>query len=319
MWQLATPLALVLLPLPLLLSPVLSALQAESGALRVPPTIAAKLKAGQKLPESKLLRTFLRWFVWIGLVVAIADPRTALTARALPASGREIVLVLDFSGSMMDRDLMLGGKPARREDVMKQVAEKFIKGRAGDRVGLVVFSSDAYVAAPLTFDLAAVAHALDNVTVKMMGESKTAIGDGLGLALKRLRHSSAPERLIVLLSDGGNNAGSAEPIPVARFAKSLGVRIDTIALGSSGAEASGSDGGAVDAATLKTIAAISGGKAFSAQSGEELEQVSRSIDRLEKGRSKAPPSIIYQPLWIYPAAIAFLAALGLLLLDRRRA
>ena len=243
----------------------------------------------------------------------------ALTARALPASGRDIVLALDFSGSMMDRDLMLGGKAARREDVMKHVAEKFIGRRAGDRVGLVVFSSDAYVAAPLTFDLAAVTHALDNVTVKMMGESKTAIGDGLGLALKRLRHSSAPERLIILLSDGGNNAGSAEPIPVARFAKSLGVRIDTIALGSSGAETSGSDGGEVDAATLKTIAAISGGKAFSAQSGEELEQVSRSIDRLESGTSKAPPSVIYQTLWIYPAAIAFLAALGLLFLDRRRA
>lgn len=319
MWQLATPLALVLLPLPLLLSPMLSALRAEGGALRVPPTIAAKLKTGQKLPESKLLRNILRWLVWIGIVVAIADPRLALTARALPASGRDIVLVLDFSGSMMDRDLMLGGKLARREDVMKDVAERFIRGRGGDRVGLVVFSSEAYVAAPLTFDLAAVAHALDNVTVKMMGESRTAIGDALGLALKRLRHSSAPERLIVLLSDGGNNAGSAEPIPVARFAKKFGVRIDTIALGTSGAETFGNDGGVVDTAALKTIAAISGGKAFSAQSGEELEQVSRAIDRLERGTSKAPASVIYEALWVYPATIAFLAALSLLLLDRRRA
>ena len=245
-------LSLALLPLPLLLSRALPPLKSESGALRVPPSIAARLKAGQRLPASNLLRSVLRWLVWVGIVVAVADPRMALTARALPASGRDIVLALDFSGSMLDQDLMLDGKPARREDVMKHVAKEFIRRRSGDRIGLVVFASDAYVAAPLSFDLAAVSRALDDVNVELMGMSKTAIGDGLGLALKRLRNSPAPSRLIILLSDGGNNAGSAEPIPVARLAKSFGVRIDTIALGPGGSTAEG-DGDAVDAALSRRL------------------------------------------------------------------
>lgn len=320
MWQLGAPLFLLLLPLPLLVSRILPPAHSESGALRVPPTIAARLTAGPRLPANQLLQNLPRWLVWIGIVFAVADPRMALTASALPASGRDIVLVLDFSGSMLDRDLMLDGKPARRQDVMKHVAKEFISRRAGDRIGVVVFASDAYVAATLSFDLAAVSHALDDVNVDLMGMSKTAIGDGLGLALRRLRDSPAHSRVIILLSDGGNNAGSAEPIPVAHLAKSLGIRIDTIALGPVGSTASegGGDGDAVDTATLKAIADVSGGQTFLARSGEELQKVSHSIDRLESGTSKAPPSIIYQDLWTYPGTLAFFAAIASLILDRRR-
>lgn len=321
MWQLGAPLFLLLLPLPLFLPRVLPPLRLESGALRVPPTIAIRLNAGFSLPVSNFLRSVPRWLVWIGIVFAVADPRMALTASALPASGRDIVLALDFSGSMLDRDLILDGKPARRQDVMKHVAKEFISRRAGDRIGLVVFASDAYVAAPLSFDLAAVQHSLDDVNVDMMGMSKTAIGDGLGLALKRLRDSPSRARVIILLSDGGNNAGSAEPIPVARLAKSLGIRIDTIALSPTrSAEAEeADDDDAADTATLKEIADISGGRTFLARTGEELENISRSIDHLESGTSKAPPSIIYQELWTYPGALAFFAAVACLILDRRRA
>lgn len=320
MWQLGAPWFLLLLPLPLLVARMLPPSKSESGALRVPQTIAIKLKAGPGLAAGSSLLNVPKWLVWIGIVFALAAPRMAQTASALPASGRDIFLALDFSGSMLDQDLRLDGKPAARQDVMKHVAKEFISRRSGDRIGLVVFASDAYVAAPLSFDLAAVQHSLDEVNVDMMGMSKTAMGDGLGLALKRLRDAPAHARVIILMSDGGNNAGSAEPIPVAHLAKSLGIRIDTIALVPTPvAGVVEDDDDAADTATLKAIADVSGGRAFLAHSKEELEDISHSIDRLESGTAKAPPSIIYQDLWTYPGALAFFAAIACLILDRRRA
>lgn len=151
-----------------------------------------------------------------------------------------------------------------------------------------------------------------------MGGSKTAIGDGLGVALKRMQMSHAPTRLIILESDGANNAGSATPIPVAYLAKSLGIRVDTIALGPYDVAHPEGSQDPVDTATLDTIAEVSGGHAFRAHSTKELEAISRSIDQLEGGPAKAPPAVIYEDRWIYPATLAFLAAFALLILDWRR-
>ena len=154
MWSLAMPIVLALLPLPLVLSRLLPPAQHENHALRLPPSIAEKLKAQPRSPAAGIGRTVLSWLGWIGLVCALADPRTTLTAGALRASGRDVILVLDFSSSMEQHDFTLDGKAARRVDALKYFAREFILHRSGDRVGLVVFASEAYVAAPLSFDLA---------------------------------------------------------------------------------------------------------------------------------------------------------------------
>lgn len=317
MWSLAAPLALLLAPLPLLVARLLPPGESADGALRVPPAIVARLAAGQSSPVAGKGRVILFWLMWFGIVVALADPRMPLAAPALPASGREIMLALDLSGSMANRDFTVDGKPARRVDALKRVAKNFIRQRAGDRVGLVVFAELAYVVASPSFDVSAVSRALEEVDIGLVGRS-TAIGEGLGLALKRLSESNAPSRVVILLSDGVNNTGTVQPLDAARLARTLGVRIHTIALGLHDLADPEDDPDAVDAETLKAVAEASGGTAFRVRTTEELEQVSRSIDQLESGRALAPPTIVHADLWIYPASLAFFAALASLVLERRR-
>ena len=187
----------------------------------------------------------------------------------------------------------------------------------GDRIGLIVFAELAYVAAAPTFDIAAVNEALDDVSIGLVGRS-TAIGTGLGLALKRLRESGASTRLVILLSDGADNASSADPLAVARLAGTLGIRVHTIAFGLHDLANPEGDPDPVDTETLRKVAEASGGTAFRVHSTEELEEVSQSIERLESSRVMAPPSVIRKDLWFYPGALAFLASFALLLLDRRQ-
>jgi len=316
MWDLAAPMVLLLLPLPLLASRFLPPTSSNTGALRVPPSIAARLQAAQPSLTGSSGYMVLAWLTWFGVVVAVADPRMALSTQALPVSGREIILALDLSGSMTRTDFAIDGRPARRIDAMKQVAKAFIHRRVGDRIGLVVFAEQAYVAAAPSFDLAAVSQALDEVEVGLVGRS-TAIGDGLGLALKRLSESKSPSRVVVLLSDGANNAGTAYPLPVSHLAKSLGIRVHTIALGLHDLKTPEGDPDAVDTETLKAVAEESGGTAFRVRSTEDLEQVSHSIEQLEGGRDLMPPAVVRKDLWIYPAGFAFFAATVSLVLGRR--
>jgi Ca-activated chloride channel family protein len=253
MWDLAAPMALVLLPLPVIAAWLLPRVSPSGGALRVPASIAAKLMAESGSRVAATARSILPWLIWVGIVGALTDPRIALSVPALPASGRDIMLALDLSGSMSLRDFVIDGKPAQRIDALKRVAKEFIQRRAGDRIGLVVFASEAYVAVPPTFDLPAVSQALDEVSIGLVGR-QTAIGDGLGLALKRLSQSDLPGRVVILLSDGQNNAGSASPLSVAILARKLGIRVHTIALGLHDLKNPQGDPDPVDTETLKAVA-----------------------------------------------------------------
>ncbi len=169
-----------------------------------------------------------------------------------------------------------------------------------------------------TFDLSAVDAALENATIGILGRS-TAIGDGLGLAVKRLKDSVSPARVVVLLSDGTATAGAVGPRAAAELARSVGVKVHTIALGSA-EELEGSSGAAslVDTATLKAIADIGGGEAFRVRSTEDLVAVTDAIDALEAGETQAPAVAIAEPLWTWPAGAALAAMLGLVVLERRR-
>lgn len=316
----AFPLALLLLPVPIAAAFLLPPRPAGAGALCVPTAVAEGLAAGEALAaRSDRLQAALAWIAWALIVVALAGPQRVLPATALPASAREIVLVLDLSGSMERTDFRLGGKTVRRVDAVKEVAADFVRRRAGDRIGLVFFAEQAEMAAVPTFDVAAVEAAIRDASIGVLGRS-TAIGDGLGLALKRLRESSSPSRVVVLLSDGTSTAGAVGPRAAADLARRLGIRVHTIALGvdETLSDTSGGVGSLVDTATLEAIAQTAGGQAFRVRSTEELRAVTDAIDALEAGEAEAPPAAIAEPLWPWPGALALAAATSLFMLQRRR-
>ena len=315
-WDLATPLALLLAPLPLLCLLLPPVRERPAAALRVPDTIRARLSSGDATTPGEAGRRWLAWLAWFALVVALASPRAVAVTAALPASGRDIMLALDLSGSMVAEDFKIDGQPAARIDALKKVGAELIRRRAGDRVGLVIFAQQAFAPVPLSFDVANAARALEQATIGLVGRS-TAIGEGLGLALKRLSESTASSRVIILLSDGSNNIGASDPLPVAALAKSLGVKLHTIGLGIHDTDNPEEDPDPVDFAALKLLAETGGGQAFRARTTEDLDEAVRAIEALTAGEIAAPPAVIFRDFWIWPAMLALAA--GLALLRQRRA
>ncbi len=316
MWQFATPLVFLLLPLPLLAARLLPPDGRVGGALRVPGSVAAS--HGEADPSSVATggMRLAAWVAWIALVTALAGPRVVLPAQALPSTGRDLIVDFDLSGSMERTDFAIDGKQARRLDVLKTVGASFIRGRAGDRVGLIAYADQAYVVSPPSYDVEAVARSLDGFAIGLVGRS-TAIGDGLGLALRRLAQTDARSRVVVLLSDGVNNAGVSQPKDVAALAKSMGVRVHTIAMGPRSLDDLEYNPDKVDVQTLKEIAETSGGKTFWIKSTEDLQAAMKAIDEVEPTRSLAPPAPIWRELWPWPAAVAFFASAATVLVRRR--
>ena len=315
-FSLELPWALLLLPLPLLALRLIPAL-AGQGGLIVPESVAQELESSDSLLPVATRRLALVWIAWLGLVAAVSGPSLKLPAAALPASGRDIVMAIDLSGSMETRDFNLDGRLVSRVEAVKHVAADFISKRAGDRIGLVLFAEMAFGAAPPSFDTAAVRATLETTPIGFVGRS-TAIGDGLGMALKFLIDSTSPSRIVILLSDGSNNAGTVDPASAAQLAKDLGIRVHTIALGSGEIAATQEIAwNGVDRESLRIIARASGGKAYEVRSAADLSVVYDAIEASEGGRYRAPPVLTEKPLWVYPAALA-LAALLLALAGRGR-
>lgn len=327
-FDLAMPLALLLLPMPFLAARVLKPERSGmTGALRVPESLVAQGRIEASAAARGRRRNLVIWSLWIALVAALAGPRLVLPATALPASGREIILAMDLSGSMERRDFALDGETVSRLQAVKRVGADFIRRRAGDRIGLVIFADQAYVAASPSFDTATVAHALEEATIGLVGRS-TGIGDGLGLALRRLDPKDAQTgegqpapstaKVVILLSDGANNAGQTTPKDVAELARQLGIKVYTIALGPRDLANADGEQDVVDTETLRDMAQVSGGKAFRVKTTDDLIAVAESIDALEGGKAKAPALPLRRDLWPWPASLALLFA-GLLLVTRRGA
>ena len=307
----ATPAFLLLLPVPVLTYYLLRDRRVGGATLIVPETIGARLGAGRAASPGALAGRAVPVLLWVLLVTALAGPRLLIPNPALPVSGRELVLALDLSGSMVREDFVLDGREVSRLDALKHAATDFVELRGGDRVALVIFGSRAYYATPPTHDVAAVARAIDQAKIGISGRS-TGISDGLGLALKRLRNSNAPSKVVILLSDGVHNSGPVRPLDAARLVGQLGVRVHTIAMGPRDLETADDERDAVDAKTLEAIARLSGGEYFRVRTTEDLVAVTRSIDRLETAVGSGPAALVHRPIWIWPAGLAGLLALGLL-------
>lgn len=257
-------------------------------------------------------------FIWLLLVLAAARPQWLGTIVELPISGRDLLLAVDISGSMQEQDYRLGSHNVSRLEIVKIVAGQFIERRIGDRLGLILFGTRAYMQTPLTFDRATVKTLLNDAVIGLAGE-KTAIGDAIALTVKRVRTSDQKHKVLILLTDGTNTAGAIDPKQAAKLAKQIGLRIYTIGIG----------GGAVgvqtpfgilmqrpsdlDPHTLEEIAKITGGSAFQATDTAELESVYAELDRLEPSIRDMRSFRPMQALFMWPAGLALLLIFGLAL------
>lgn len=302
---LALPLMLLLLPLPLL-ALVLPPRRAHGQAMLLPDGIAAAATPARG-PGHWRGRVLLG-ALWVCLCLALAQPQRIEMVPDRSASGRDIMIALDMSGSMATPDFSLDGQSATRLAAVKRVAEGFVRARTGDRIGLVIFADRAYVAAPLTYDLPSVVRALEEAEIGLTGRS-TAISDGLGLALKRILAEPSTAKVIVLLSDGRDTAAKLDATQVARLAAENGVRVHTVALGPEDLEAQPASRGAVDIAALRAIASAAGGQTFRVRGMADLEAMALALDRLEPNPSSRPPIAQARPFWIWPAVMALILAL----------
>ena len=242
------------------------------------------------LPKLKPLLFAMRLFALSALIVAMARPRTVdVSNKRNTTNGIDIVMAIDLSSSMLAKDF----KPNRME-ALKEVAANFVEARSNDRIGVVVYTAEAYTKTPVTSDKAVVLDAINTIKYDNVLQDGTGIGMGLATAVNRLKDSKAKSKVIILMTDGVNNAGFIEPVTAAEFAKEFGIKVYTIGIGTNGNAlfpyAIGPNGGflykmlpvEIDEQLMKDIAKKTGGKYFRAQSNSSLESIYSEINKLEK-------------------------------------
>ena len=305
------------LPLPVVLRYVLPPVRrAREAALKVPfyHELVGYDDGGAHAAGGSRLSQALALLAWALLVTAAARPQWLGEPVTLPTSGRDLMLAVDISGSMEYSDLTLHGRQADRLTVVKSVAGDFIERREGDRVGLVLFGSQAYLQTPLTFDRATTRVMLAEAEIGLAG-TKTAIGDGIGLAIKRMRERPQESRVLILLTDGANTAGELDPPQAAKLAAEEGVRIYTIGVGAEEARVrtllgtrTVNPSADLDEETLKTVAETTGGRYFRARDTAGLEAIYHQLDELEPTIAETETFRPTTALYPWPLAAALLLA-----------
>ncbi|VVN84659.1 vWA domain-containing protein [Pseudomonas fluorescens] len=322
MFEFAWPWIFALLPLPWLLRVLLPAADSGEPALKVSFLAdlegLARRRARANLPAWRQQAPF--FLLWLLLLIACARPQWLGEPLPVAASGRDLLVAVDVSGSMDFPDMQLQDEDVSRLTLVKHLLGDFLEGREGDRVGLILFGSQAYLQAPLTFDRRTVRIWLDEARIGIAGKN-TAIGDAIGLALKRLRQRPAQSRVLILVTDGANNGGEIDPITAARLAAEEGVTIYPIGIGAD------PDSGTLgflgvnpsldlDEPALKEIAEVTGGRYFRARNGEELQAIKETLDQLEPVTQQPTQARPAQALYHWPLAGALL--LSMLLVVRER-
>ncbi|MCK7543411.1 VWA domain-containing protein [Marinobacter bryozoorum] len=326
MVTLAWPWLLTLLPLPWLVRRLLPGPASTDTVLAPALPIQARLAGlpGVGSPGQAHRRWLKLLFAlaWALLVIALARPQHVGENTQVPVTGRDLMLAVDISPSMEERDMVMQGRPLNRLEALKVVLDDFINHRAGDRMGLLLFGTEPYIQAPLTFDHKTLRTLLFEAGLGMAGRA-TAIGDAIGLAVKRLRDLPQQHRVLILLTDGANTAGNLSPEKARDIAADSNVRIHTIGIGAETAVRQGLFGSRrvnpssdLDEGLLRDIAAATGGQYFRARSIEELQGIYQEIDRLEpmelESRSWRPVTDLYA----WPAAAALTLWLAVLAFAR---
>lgn len=317
------PWAFWLLPLPLLVYFLLPRSRKQEAALFVPfyQDVLSFEQQNELSSGSSLVKALLLLLIWSLLVAAVSRPQWVGDPIAMPTVGRDLMLAVDISGSMAQEDMMIGRQQVSRIDLVKKVANEFIERRIGDRIGLLLFGTEAYIQAPMTFDRQTVKILFNEAQIGFAG-TKTSIGDAIGLAVKRLKDRPDDNRILILLTDGSNTAGSIEPLKATELAAQTGVRIYTIGVGADEMVIRSLFGSQrinpsadLDEDTLQKIAELTNGKYFRARNPGELEEIYLLIDELEPLQQE---SEIFRPvktLFYLPLAGALLLSflMGLLI------
>lgn len=259
------------------------------------------------------LRILCLIIAWIFLIFALSRPTWLGEPTKVTPSGRDLLIALDLSGSMKVTDMILNEESVNRLESAKSVLSDFIKARRGDRIGIIVFGSKAYLQAPLSFDTNTINRLIQETQIGFAGEN-TAIGDAIGLGIKRLEDKPSDKKVLILMTDGANTAGRVKPDQAAAFAASQDVRIHTIGIGADSMIVQGffrkrqvNPSRDLDETLLRNIAAETGGEYFRAKSTEDLQNIYQTLDKLEP----TPTEDVWQrPLtslfhWLALASIAF--------------
>ncbi len=289
MFEIVAPWILILLPLPFLLWYLLPRAKVKlPTALKIPffeAMVGIVEQEKRSISAQSLL--LIPALIWMLLVIALSGPRWVGEPRPVEREGYNIMMALDLSGSMEITDMLLHGRPASRLIVVKRAAEQFVKERSGDRIGLILFGTRAYLQTPLTYDRHSVLMRIEDATAGLAGKT-TSIGDAIGLAVKRLQDVPKQGRIIILLTDGANNSGVLVPLKAAELAKEDGIKIYTIGLGSEAdPRALTNDffnmnaSADLDEDTLTKIADMTDGRYFRATDAESLNSIYQTINQLE--------------------------------------
>lgn len=285
---------------------------------------AAPLAAGELTQIAQSTSFRVRWapaifslvraIAFVGLVIALARPQHGTAFHEVEMSGRDIMLALDISGSMAALDFELNGERADRLTALKVVTTDFVHQRAGDRIGMIVFGSEAFTQCPLTADQNALSEFIRDLEVGMAGQA-TAIGDGLAIALKRIQSIPENSKVIILVTDGRSNAGALTPNEAAELARKLGVKVYVIGIGGPGRTVvPRKDIFGItrlqpieleyDERALKDIANITGGKYFNARDTDGLKEIYGEIDKLEERLEQSYEYIDYEEQYLPFAVMA---------------
>lgn len=320
MFQFYWPWFALLLPLPFLVRRFASSTRKDKGSPELYFPALHRLKNAFPTYQgagklSNLPFIILLSLSWLFLVIALMQPENVDQFKVVKNKGYDLMLAVDISGSMQAVDFSTPSKIISRLDVTKEVVGKFVRGRQGDRVGLVTFGEHAYLHVPLTLDTVAVSKML-NDTVSGMAGNATAIGDAIGLSVRTLRERPEGSRVLVLLTDGEDNASSIPPLEAAKLAKQYGIRIYTIGIGKNGPVPFPTPYGgygmaqvSMDEELLKEIATLTGGQFFHATDQKALESIYGKIDELEKTESNQTIFLIREPLYYYPLGLAMVLLL----------
>lgn len=310
----ASPWFGLLLPLPLIARLILPASKPQSNGTQILfpainrlkaafPTYSPTEKRSSRMPLALLTLS------WVFLVIALMQPEKVDQFTQVKTEGYDLMLAVDVSASMQAVDLSTATKTISRLDATKEVVSAFVRGRQGDRVGLITFGENAYLHVPLTLDTLSVSKMLNDIVPGMAGNA-TAIGDAIGLAVRTLRERPEGSRVLVLLTDGEDNASSIAPLEAAKLAAQYGIKVYTVGIGKKGAVPFPTGHGyqmanvSIDEDLLKEIAKMTGGQYFSATDKRGLETIYSHIDTLEKTESNESIYFIREPLYRYPLGLS---------------
>lgn len=300
------PWLFIILPLPLLYYFLLPAAKTKPiAALRVS-NLAAFPTGSIGISSSSKPKLLLAVMIWLLMVVASANPLWVGDPVVAPTQARELILAVDLSASMQEEDMRLNNRRVDRLTMVKAVLAKFIEQRQGDRIGLILFADNAYVQAPLTFDLATVQQLLDESVLGLVGQ-RTAIGEAIGLAVKRFDRREKTNRVLILLTDGENTAGNLTPEQALELAVARKVTIYTVGVGSDRNQIGFFNrGSGIDEQSLSAIAKATNGLYFRATDANELENIYQQLDQLEQIDANEQTMRPQVALFYWPLAIALL-------------